>query len=192
MSRAAGTAAVWLLACLPVALPTFYPPAVISLGTASILALAALPWIAWAGVPMRTSESWIGTLALGLPPIAAAFALDVGRGAAAGSTLTAALAFVAMIVLLGFAASRASAVRGPIGVYSIAWFVLVPGLPALRLALELGGAPAYGTAPGWLEVAASASPLAWAFHPAARPWLPIAVCALLLLVSGIRRAEEPA
>jgi hypothetical protein len=96
-----------------------------------------------------------------------------------------------MIVLLGFAARRASAARGPIDAYAIAWFVLVPGLPALRLALELGGAPASGTAPGWLSVASSASPLAGGFHPASSPWPPIAVCALLLLVSGFRRAEEP-
>ena len=183
MRREAGTGIVWLLSCLPIALSGFDP-------SSSVLAIAAVPWISWAGVPWRSAARPIATSALALPPLAAALALDVGRGTPARTAVLAALAVMTMLLLLGFGALRAAAVRGKLRAFELGWFLLVPGLPALVSALELGGAPTYGLAPRWLAIAASASPLAWSFRSNAPPWPPIAVCVGLLLVSGLGLGEE--
>jgi hypothetical protein len=185
MGRPTGAAIVWIASCLPIALRAFDP-------SESVLALAALPWLAWAGIPWRAKEDPIATSALALPPLAAALALDVSRGAPARVAITAGIASVAMIVLLAFGAVRSSTTRGSFRAFDLAWLVLVPGLPVLRCALELGGAPAYGPAPRWLTIAASTSPLAWSLRSAAAPWPAIAVCAGLLLISGVGRGEERA
>ena len=192
MLRAGGTGCVWLLSCLPIALPSLYPPAEISLATASILGLAALPWIAWAGIPWRDSaERPLATVALALPPLSAALAIDLGRGEALPAALLAALATVAMIGLLGLAASRTSRAR-LVGASDLAWLALVPGLAMLRVSLEIGGAPTFGRAPGWLAFVAGASPVAWAWRPSASPWPAIAVCAVLAALARVGRSEEAA
>ncbi len=191
MLRAGGTGCVWILSCLPIALPSLYPPAEISLASASILGLAALPWIAWAGIPWRpSSESPVATSALALPPLAAALAIDVGRGAALQATLLAALASVAMIALLGLGAQRAASGTRLVRAFDVAWIALVPGLAMLRAALEIGGAPAFGRAPGWLTFLAGASPVAWAYRWPASPWPAVAVCAVLAVLAGAGRSKE--
>lgn len=191
MLRAGGTGCVWILSCLPIALPSLYPPAEISLASASILGLAALPWIAWAGIPWRPSaESPVATSALALPPLAAALAIDVGRGAALQATLLAALASVAMIAILGLGARRAASGTRLVHAFDLAWIALVPGLAMLKASLEIGGAPAFGRGPGWLASLAGASPIAWAWRPSASPWLAVAVCAVLAVLAGAGRSKE--
>jgi hypothetical protein len=183
MAREVGTGVVWLLSCLPIALGGIDP-------SAPVLALAALPWLAWAGIPWRSPGSAISASALALPPLAAALALDVGRGTPARAGITAALASVAMMLLLALGARRAAVAGGGVRAFDVGWFVLVPGLPLLRCALELGGAPAYGEAPRWLAISAGASPLSWSFHSGAAPWPALAICVGLLLVSRLGPAEE--
>ncbi len=183
MTVRVGTAVVWLASCLPIALQAFDP-------SASVLALAALPWLAWAGIPWRSKEDPVASSALALPPLAAALALDVARGAPARAAITAAVASVAMILLLALGATRGSTAGRSLRPFDVAWLVLVPGLPVLRCALELGGAPAFGPAPRWLSIVSSASPLAWSLRSLAPPWSAIAVCAGLLLIAGLGRAEE--
>jgi hypothetical protein len=106
------------------------------------------------------------------------------------AAITAALAAMTMLLLLGFGALRASGVRGKFRAFALAWFLLVPVLPALRCVLELGGAPTYGEAPRWLALVANASPLAWTFRSESPPWPAIALCVGLLLLSGVGVGEE--
>jgi hypothetical protein len=63
------------------------------------------------------------------------------------------------------------------------------GSPA-RASLEIGGAPGFRRAPGWLALLAGASPIAWAWRPAASPWLAVAVCAVLAVLAGAGRSKE--
>jgi len=195
---AAGRTAAWLLSCAPLALPALWAPAEDSLGDASRTALAALPWLAWIGMPRTfgvqdvsgvSSADSIGTAVLAAPPLAAAVGV--------------ALASLSMILFLGLAAG--SRVPGPRQrLFAWAWIVLVPGLPLLRCALELGGAPAWGSAPKWLARFADASPIAWAWARASPvdvepvgvenglsiPWAGLAVCLVLLAIAGLPRKES--
>jgi hypothetical protein len=188
-----------------------WAPAENSLGDASRAALAALPWLAWIGMP-RTSDAndvsvvstadSIGTSALAAPPLAAAVAVDLGHGRPVAWIVCVTLASLAMIFLLGLAAgSRAPGPRQRF--FAWVWIVLVPGLPLLRCALELGGAPAWGSAPRWLARLADASPIAWVWaraNPAdvekglSIPWAGLAVCLVLLAIAGLsgkERGPEP-
>ena len=194
---ASGSAAAWLLSCAPVALPAIWGPAEASLGEASRAALAVLPWLAWIGLPGaargedpggRRASSTVGTAALAAPPLAAAAAIDLGHGRAPASLLALALSSLAMILLLGFAAARAAS-GGRSRAFAWAWIALVPGLPLLRCALELGGAPS------WLAEVANASPIAWAWLHARTgafgiPWAGMAVCLGLLAIAGRPRGSE--
>jgi hypothetical protein len=201
---AAGRTAAWLLSCAPVGLPALWAPAEDSLGDASRAALAVLPWLAWIGLPraFRNEESphgsrasSLGTAALSLPPIAAAVAVDLGHGRSVAWLACVAVAGLSMIALLG--AAGEGRVPGPRGrAYAWAWIALVPGAPLLRCALELGGAPAWGSAPGWLARLADASPIAWAWARASTsdagkgspiPWAGLAVCFVLLAIAGLPR-----
>ncbi len=200
MSRGAtGLTVAWILSCLPIALPALWEPCALSLGDASRLALAALPWIAWLGLPFpagenRVERGWSSAL-LAAPPMAAGFAIDRGRGDLLPSLALVAAASLAMILLLAGAAQRAARERRTAVVHALAWIALVPGLPLLRSALELGGASAYGSAPRWLAWLAGASPLAWVWNRArthavaeggsAVPWAALSVCLALWALSGL-------
>ncbi len=150
-----------------------------------------------------SSADSIGTAVLAAPPLAAAVAVDLGHGRPIGWIVGVALASLSMILFLGLAAG--SRVPGPRQrLFAWAWIVLVPGLPLLRCALELGGAPAWGSAPKWLARFADASPIAWAWARASPvdvepvgvenglsiPWAGLAVCLVLLAIAGLPRKES--
>jgi hypothetical protein len=195
VARAAvGASGIWLLSCLPVALPALWAPAEASLGDASRLALAALPWLAWIGIPGGGGASW-STAALAAPPLAAALTVDRAHGRPLAGLAVVAVASLVMIGLLA-AAGRRTAGAGENGprarLAAVAWMLLVPGLPLLRSALESGGAPSFGAAPRWLAALADASPIAWAWQCArsgvsdrgSLPWAALAVCVGLLAIRG--------
>jgi len=193
---AVGASGIWLLSCMPVALPALWAPAEGSLGDASRVAIAALPWLAWIGIPWGARAS-LSTAALAAPPLAAALAVDLGHGRALAALAVVGIASLVMIVLLARAGTAgASAPRARVA--AIAWMLLVPGLPLLRAALESGGAPSFGAAPRWLAAVADASPIAWAWRcarsgvrddGAAWPWAALAVCIGLVAIRGFATDE---
>jgi len=196
---AAGASIAWLISCAPVALPAVWHPAEAALGESSRLALAALPWLAWIGAPGSSRTSPLGTAALCVPPLAAAFAVDAGHGRALVPLAIVSGAAIAMVVLLGLAA-RGAAARGSDRIYAIAWLLLVPGLPVLRASLEAGGAPSWGAAPRWLTFLSGASPIGWAWSgcasttpegPGAGTWAALAVCASLLALAVLPGRAAP-
>src|SRR6185369_10519371 len=136
-------------------------PAAISLGASSRVALVALPWIAWLGLPGRTTSGWLADVALALPPIAAGLAFDLSAGRERLELVWITASAVACAAVLAAAGARAAARPRSANLHAIVWLVLVPGIPMLVAALELGGRPTYGSAPRWLEIAARASPIAW-------------------------------
>lgn len=168
MRGTTGLAAAWVLSCSPLVLPALSSELALSLGDASRLALAALPWIAWLGLPGRAREpderrgtGPLATAALAAPPIAAGLGLDLARGGDPLRLATVACASIAMILALACAADLAARVPRRGRTYAAAWFALVPGAPLLAVCLALGGAPTYGEPPRWLSGIARASPLGW-------------------------------
>ena len=172
MSRGAtGLAAAWGLSCAPLVLPAISADLALSLGDASRLALAALPWIAWLGLPRGAGGpggSSLAAAALAAPPIAAGLGLDLSRGGDPRHLATLAGAALLVILALAFASDLAARTRPCAGAYAAAWFALVPGAPLLAVCLGLGGAPTYGDPPRWLAALARASPLGW-IASSARP-----------------------
>jgi hypothetical protein len=138
----------------------------------------------------RRDSGWstLGTGVLAAPPLAAGAAIDLGHGRSGASLVAVALLSLAMILLLGFAARRAES-GSRRRAFAWAWIALVPGLPVLRCALELGRAPR------WLATVADASPIAWAWERAGAeafriPWAGLAVCFGLLAIAGAPRESE--
>lgn len=210
---ATGLAAAWVLSCTPLVLPAISADLAHSLGDASRSALAALPWLAWLGLPgrARPTAGRIGSgslvnAALSAPPIAAGLGSDLSRGGDPGRlAIQAGLSF-GLILALAAAAELASRVPARARAHALAWLVLVPGAPLLALCLGLGGAPAYGEPFRWLVLIAGASPLAWIAARASPstaegPVLASALgalgaCLVLLAVAGLgagaRRGEGSA
>jgi hypothetical protein len=193
---ASGSAVAWLLSCAPIALPSIWPPAEASLGEASRAALSVLPWLAWIGLPgalgsgsaKDSGSITLGTAALAAPPLAAGAAIDLGHGRSGATLAALALLSLAMILMLGFAARRAEC-GSRSRAFAWAWIALVPGLPILRCALELGGTPSR------LATVANASPIAWAWEcagagPFRIPWAGLAVCLGLFAIAGAPRTSE--
>jgi hypothetical protein len=192
MSRAGlCLAAVWLLS----AAALFLPQA--SARELSPMALAFLPWLAWATLPRaRSGPEALDRLApwLAAPLFVLALSLERARGHEWGPTLVAA-AGCALLSGLYYAAARRDGRR----LYSGAWFVLVAGAPLLARTLESAGAPLFGRAPRALELLAQVSPLSWwlaRLHtplPGAAlelPWMALALGAALWLAG--RALEERA
>lgn len=160
-----GACVAWVLAFVPF---TIAEPA---LAGVSRLALAALPWIAYAGIPRPSERADRGfksvarelafETALFVPPLALGAWIDV----ALGMTHAAAASFAALIVgvCLALGAAARVAARSERGnlVFRIVWFAAILVAPILAGALTLGGAPRFGAAPPWLSFAASASPIGW-------------------------------
>jgi hypothetical protein len=184
MSRAGlGLALVWLLCAAPLFLQ--HSPG----GESARLALALLPWLAWASLPRCGSEP---ELLDRLAPWLALPLLVLALGRAAPGSLAAAGA-LALLALLYFAAARRSARSvGGRRLYAAAWFALVAGAPLLAGALESAGAPLFGRPPGWLELLAQLSPLSCCAAPlrTGLPWMPLALGAGLWLAGRALEARE--
>jgi len=132
-----------------------------SLAPASLLALAALPWLCLAGLPSearpRSSQvSRFASIACALPPLALAAAIDLRRGAPLFETALALAVLLALLCLAVAAAGRAAGAS-----YAIAWLVFAPGVPLLAAAIAWGAQAEHARGPRVLELAASASPLGW-------------------------------
>ncbi len=181
-----GACVTWILS----AAPFFFAPSAFE--GVSRAALAALPWIAVAGLPRRDRGGGFGgiavEIALLVPPLALGARLDLAAGmerAHLGLIVAASLVFTAA---LSFAAREAASERRARGLYAWLWFAFVAGVPILCATLALGGASLFGPPPAILARIAAASPLQWicARLPvdelaSAIPYLPLAT--LVLLVS---------
>jgi hypothetical protein len=159
---------VWLVSVLPLAMPG----AGHWLSGLSRTGVCLLPWLVFAGWPesapaheRRAERAGAGgawsLVALALPPTALALRIDASAGLDVGAvSVLAALSLACALLLRTSAAACAGDARRGVR-YSVAWLVLVPGLPFLCAALERGGAPAYGQAAAGLSFLARASPLGW-------------------------------
>ena len=198
---ATGLAAAWVLSCTPLVLPAISAELADSLGEASRAALAALPWIAWLGLPGRAGKP-LADAAMAAPPICAGLGLDLARG---GDPIRLAfLACASIAILLALATAANLAARDPrrARAYALAWLALVPGAPLLAICLGLGGAPTYGAPPGWLGWIAGASPLGWILARAspsaaggtdlASAFAVLGACLVLLAVASVRREARTA
>jgi len=188
MSRAGlGLALVWLLSAAPLFLPHVLGSEI------SPLALALLPWLAWASLPRAGSESELVDRlapALAAPLVVLGVALERARGREWGTTLAAAGGLALLAVLYFAAARRTARSRAGQRLYACAWFALVAGAPLFARTLESAGAPSFGRAPGWLETTAQVSPLSFwlsRLHaglpgaPIELPWTALALAAALWL-----------
>ncbi len=142
---------------------------------ASRAALAALPWVAWAGLPRRDAAGgWRGVaceLALFAPPLVLGAALDVQGGVAPELVWRVACGSALCATTLAGAARAASAARRTRLGYAVAWLVLVAATPLAAGALTWFGSSGFGAPPGWLAALVAASPIAWLVErlPAAAP-----------------------
>jgi hypothetical protein len=200
--RSVGACLVWLASALPFLVEPFLAEG--RLAGISRAALAALPWIAWAGLPRSgassthasaaklesakprpaqvtfakstlaqassakaTSEETgpldgaIFDAALCLPPIALGSWIDLANGIARADAACVAAGSAVLVLLLSLAARLAARSSAAFRRHALVWSVFVVGLPLLRGALELGGAPSFGVMPAWIAWLARASPLAW-------------------------------
>ena len=152
----------------------------------SLVAAAALPWLALLGVPRREGAKGRAGAAFGLaaPVLALAAALEHQAGRPPGAL---ALELGAGCLLLaGLTISSGAQGRWVPGL----WLALVVALPLLAATLAWNDAP--GGGPPWLQAAAGVSPLEWAFHRAgpgqAPPWHDVlAPGALVLVLVGLAR-----
>ncbi|MFN0007084.1 MAG: hypothetical protein ACKVXR_04180 [Planctomycetota bacterium] len=198
-----GLAAAWVLSCAPLVLPALWPEIALSFGEAPRWALAALPWIAWLGLPGRSGSGTLVNAALAAPPIAAGLGSELSRGGDPSRLSIQACAAIGMILALAAAADLAARVPARARAYALAWLALVPGAPLLALCLGLGGAPTYGEPADWLVLVARASPLGWIAGRAspsagegpvlADALVPVGACLVLLAIAGFgasaRRGE---
>jgi hypothetical protein len=194
-----GACAAWVLSAVP-----FFVDASAFAGL-SRAALAAVPWLAYAGLPRREREDGSSGIAFELALFAPALALGAWLDAAGGLARVDLYAITGgSVVCAGLSAFAARAcARQPAtrALYAIAWFTLVAGIPILRATLVLGGATLFGHGPAWLAAIARVSPLQWVLSclpaEAAHEWpfAPIALLAalcLFALVAARRPATEAA
>jgi len=152
----------------------------------SLVAAAALPWLALVGAPRREARAGLA-LGLVLPTLALAAALEYQAGRAP-AVLGPELAGAALLCL-GLAAS--SAVGRP--ARDLAWLGLGVALPICAAVLAWNDGPGGGVE--WLNTAARVSPLAWAADragPGANPgWTDLLAPAALtaLLLGAARRGD---
>lgn len=165
-----------------------------SLEGCSRLALAAMPWLALAGLPRRLGDGR-EELALGvelgcaLPLLGLGAWLDLRAGSGARELGITALGALALFLPLCLARRRA---RGA-PLHGLAWLALVPGGPALCYALSGAYEPAL--------LLGQASPLGWSWERARStaetgweglPLAPLAaVLALAIAAGAARRGEAP-
>lgn len=185
-----GACVAWCLACAPFALSES------TFGGVSRTALAALPWIAYAGLPRAPAqgrERIVAALAfevaLFLPPVALGAWIDLAFGSPTRGVATIAGASLVLGCLLALAARLSERTAGARQAFAGAWFFAVALGPFLAGALCLGGAPRFGPAPPWLSFAAHASPLGWLLAALdarelapALPWAALAAVLVLFAV----------
>jgi hypothetical protein len=227
--RSVGACLVWLASALPFLMEPFLAEG--RLAGISRAALAALPWIAWAGLPRAGTSSreivrapsvakgapstsaksappspdevtpLAGALfdvALCLPPIALGAWIDIAYGIARSQAAFVAASSALLVLVLSLAARLAARSDVSLRRHAIVWTLFVVGLPLLRGALELGGAPAFGAMPEWITWISRASPLAWivarldATTPSSAAALGAFLTALLLLSIGAGFARASA
>jgi hypothetical protein len=178
----------------------------LDLARGSYTALAALPFLALAGLPRergcapaRAEALLVGALAL--PALALGAALDLAQGSAASAVAALAGGAWVLVVAWALAAERATRSAEARRLHAHLWLVLVPGVAALALALEWAPRRAAdgGFAAAWLAL----DPLVWC-HRAGRPGalaapkvleLVLALAAalaVLLVIEGRVRQVEPA
>jgi hypothetical protein len=206
MIRAAGLCVVWSLSIAAL----WVPDSARWIAGLSRTGLAALPWIAYLGLPQVAGDAersrapfpWTAAL-LALPPVALSARVDIAAGSDAREVLFLAATSAVLAALASWAASGARS-SGAAGRHAAAWLALVAGAPLLCAVLEHAGAPAYGSAPRWLALIARASPLEWTWRelalvggrdaPAGASAVsvsvlaPLCVSAALVLVARSRRA----
>lgn len=171
---------------------------------ASRLALAALPWVACAGLPTRAlgnvAREVAFECALFLPPLALGAALDLAGGAARADVLWIGGALLAFALGLAFASRAAAGQRRTRAWHALAWIVLVAGIPVLFGVLERFGTLGLSGAPAWLARIAETSPITWTVgqlsssaRSSSPPWLPLglvlAFVALGIAARGVAREE---
>jgi hypothetical protein len=196
-----GLAAAWVLSCAPLVLPAISADLSDSLGDASRTALAALPWVAWLGLPGRARKPLVDA-AMAAPPICAGLGLDLSRGGDPSRLAVLACASVAILLALATAANLAARDPRRMRAHALAWLALVPGAPLLAICLGLGGAPVYGEPPRWLGWIAGASPLGWITARAspsaaggtdlASTFAALGACLVLLAIASVRKEGRSA
>lgn len=146
------------------------------------------------------SMAALGSLGLALPPLAVAAILDRKAGMAWGEVLQQGLSILLFTVVLAGAAARAERAwhGGVRGLHAALWWLLLPGLPLLRFALDDAARPgrvALGPVVPWTS---ERSPLSWVhrmfLQPAGEgafefgwsglPWGPAAWVGLVLLATA--------
>lgn len=147
-------AGVWLVSLGPLALEALTDGRLFLAG-ASRFGVAALPWLAYAGLPRGSGgiERAAGVLH-GLPVLGLALGLDLAGGRPVVDLLPAVVGVLGLVTGWALLADRAAARPG----YALAWLLLVP-LPAAHRAAFAWASPG----PGPVEPAASWSldPLIW-------------------------------
>lgn len=194
-----GACAAWILSAAP-----FFLDAGAFEGL-SRAALAALPWIAYAGLPRRDRGDALAELAfecaLFAPPLVLGLLHDLALGMERAHAAVLVAGSVACALLAALAARESARTQAARTLYTVAWCVLVAGIPVLYAALVLGSASAIGTAPAWLAQIARASPIEWSVanlaldgDAPAWPFVPAALCAALFVFAllAARRADAEA
>ena len=181
----------------------------------SALALAALPWVAMAGLPRakRSSDAPRSpgrapfALAMVLAPLALAAGIDLRAGIPAPALTALGLGCAALVFLLELSADRAAALGRAASseraerLRSWAWLALV-AVPLFAASLRLG-APARAL-PRPVELLAGSTPLGWCARNAAAeslrsgasspwtlaPWIPAAIALGLCALGGSRAPAE--
>jgi hypothetical protein len=145
----------WVLAAAPLVASG---ELVRSLGDGSRLALVWVPWIALIGLPLgpESRRAWPLALGLALPQLALALWLDLQLGLGPARLEATFLGGLLCVGFLGEARHRAA--RAGLTLYGPLWFLLVPVLPAVVVALAWGAGGRLPTEGGlaWL---AGLSPL---------------------------------
>ncbi|MBL8860350.1 MAG: hypothetical protein JNL28_17705 [Planctomycetes bacterium] len=190
-----GACVAWFLSAAPFALDAQ------TFAGLSRAALAAIPWIAYCGLPRALGDSGLRAvafeIALFLPPLALGTWIDLAGGMArpeAASISGAALGFACGLSLSARLAARAAFVRDA---HAVVWALFVVLAPVLAATLVLGGASTFGSAPTWLAHASSLSPLGWMCAQLAQdsgaratPFAPLVLVLVLTLIGfGARRAS---
>ena len=156
----------------------------------SRLGLCLIPWMALAGWPhSRRPQARITLVAIGLALAPLMLAVLTDQAALSRDSFTEFGLGVVFVFLLVSAAAAAGASRARQMRYGSAWLALVLLLPLL------GGAVDWisGETPTVLAGIQHASPLDWAWAQAtggeSSPWLPLALCALVLAIAASGPAD---
>lgn len=165
-------AAAFLLSLLVPLSETLMPS--VSLARGSLAALALLPWLALAPLPVANPDAsvpaWRGALLAGclcLPPLCLGAGIDLARGAEARVLGPTCAAGWLVLFLWSLAARDAARTPQSRSAFAVLWFLLLPGAAGLRFALAWVPVRASSATPGRALLLA-ADPLVWC-HRWGRP-----------------------